>query len=91
MAGHESVYKALNPLVEFTDALSGEAYVGVSNLKPMLFNEEVLKPADDSELTKATVTRYLNENYEDVATDGLLNMASLVDVNVYIMLFYFLC
>uniref|UniRef100_A0A9J7ZG55 Uncharacterized protein n=1 Tax=Cyprinus carpio carpio TaxID=630221 RepID=A0A9J7ZG55_CYPCA len=51
----ESVCKALNPLADFTDALSGEKYVSVSYLKPVLhlFSEEVLKPvADDSELTK---------------------------------------
>lgn len=47
--------KALNPLAGFTDALSGEEYVSVSYMKPVLhlFSEEVLKPvADDSELTK---------------------------------------
>ena len=81
----ESVHKALNPLVEFTDALSGEAYVNVSYLKPVLqlFNKEVLKPEpDDTELTKtikATVLNYLNEKYDDAATDDLLNMASLTD------------
>ena len=81
----ESIDKALNPLVEFTDALSGEAHVSVSCVKPVLqlFNTEVLKPGeDDTELTKAiktTITTYLNEKYDDAATDDLLNMASLVD------------
>lgn len=32
----ESVKKALSPLRDFTDALSGENYVSVSYLKPML-------------------------------------------------------
>lgn len=36
MALLESVSKALGPLVEFTDALSGEMYVSVSFLKPVL-------------------------------------------------------
>lgn len=81
----ESIHKALNPLVEFTDALSGETHVSVSCVKPVLqlFNKEVLKPGeDDTELTKAiktTITTYLNEKYDDAATDDLLNMASLVD------------
>lgn len=81
----ESVCKALNQLADFTDVLSGEEYVSVSYLKPVLhlFNEEVLKPvADDSELTKtikASVINYLNEKYDDAATDDLLNIASLVD------------
>lgn len=81
----ESIHKALNPLVEFTDALSGEAHVSVSCVKPVLqlFNTEVMKPGeDDTELTKAiktTITTYLNEKYDDAATDDLLNMASLVD------------
>lgn len=78
----ESVHKALNPLVDFTDALSDETYVSVSCVKPVLqlFNEEVLKPGDDdTELTKAiktTVTNNLNEKYDEAATD---DMASLVD------------
>ncbi len=81
----ESVCKALNPLAEFTDALSGEEYVSVSYLKPVLhlFSEEVLKPlADDSELTKtikASVISYLNEKYNNAATDDLLSIACLVD------------
>ena len=71
----ESVHKALNPLVSFTDALSGEADVSVLQF----FNGEVLRPQDDdTELTKAIKTTiYLNEKYDDAATDDLLNMAIL--------------
>lgn len=83
----ESLHKALNPLLDFTDALSGEDYVSVSYLKPVLhlLNEEVLKHNDDdTELTKTiktTVIEYLNEKYKyyDMITDDLLDMASLVD------------
>lgn len=32
----ESVHKALKPLLEFTDAVSGESYVTVSYVKPVL-------------------------------------------------------
>lgn len=71
--------------MEFTDALSGEDYVSVSYLKPVLhlLNNRVLSSAeDDTELTKhmkRTILQYLNEKYSDPATDDLLDMASLVD------------
>ncbi len=51
----EAVSKALGPLLEFTDALSGELLVTVSYLKPVLslFNTEVLAVrSDDTDLTK---------------------------------------
>lgn len=51
----ELVSKALSPLLEFTDALSGEQVVTISYLKPVmsLFNSEVLAvKCDDTELTK---------------------------------------
>ncbi len=51
----EAVSKALGPLLEFTDALSGELLVTVSYLKPVLslFNTEVLAvKSDDTDLTK---------------------------------------
>jgi len=81
----ESVNKAVSPLVEFTDALSGEQYVSVSYLKPVLhlFNEQVLKAQDDdTQLTKDIKVRildYLNEKYADQSTQELLDMASLLD------------
>lgn len=81
----ESVNKALSPLVQFTDALSGEQYVSISYLKPVLylFNEQVLKPQDDdTQLTrdiKMSILDYLNEKYADKSTQELLDMASLLD------------
>lgn len=81
----ESVNRALSPLMEFTDALSGEEYVSVSYLKPVLhlLNNSVLSPdEDDTELTKqmkGAILQYLNEKYSDAATDDLLDMASFVD------------
>lgn len=81
----ESVNKALSPLVEFTDALSGEDYVSVSYLKPVLhlFNNSLLKAEDDdTPLTKemkAAILEYLNDKYSDPTTDELLDMASLLD------------
>lgn len=35
-----SIHKALHPLQEFTDALSGEEYVSISYLKPVLHHLE---------------------------------------------------
>ena len=81
----ESVSKTLGPLIEFTDALSGEEYVSVSYLKPVLhlLNNTVLTPAeDDTDLTKdmkKSILKYLNEKYSEAATDDLLDMASLLD------------
>lgn len=81
----ESMNKALSPLMEFTDALTGEQYTSVSYLKSVLhlFNNLVLKPQDDdTQLTttiKEGILNYLDEKYDDQTTEELLDMASLVD------------
>lgn len=81
----ESVNKALGPLFDFIDALSGEKYVSVSFVKPVLhlFNNEILAQNDgDTELTKAVkegIVKYLNEKYDDDTTSNLLDMATLLD------------
>ncbi|XP_035984201.1 zinc finger BED domain-containing protein 1-like isoform X1 [Fundulus heteroclitus] len=81
----ESMNKALGPLFEFIDALSGEKYVTVSFLKPVLhlFNNEILSQKDgDTELSKAIkegILKYLNEKYDDCTTNNLLDMATFVD------------
>lgn len=81
----ELVSKALSPLLEFTDALSGEQVVTISYLKPVmsLFNSEVLAvKCDDTELTKKikeTILEYLNTKYRDDNVDGLLSWASTLD------------
>ncbi len=80
----ESVSKALKPLQEFTDALSGEDYVSVSYLKPVLhrFNTNILAVNDeDSDLTntiKSKILEYI-KNYDDEDTQELLDMASFLD------------
>lgn len=81
----ESVNKTLNPLMEFTDALSGEKYVSVLYVEPVLHlqNNTVLPLVDDdTDLTKdkkRVNLKYLKEKYDNLATDDLLDMSSLVD------------
>ncbi|XP_049421792.1 E3 SUMO-protein ligase ZBED1-like [Epinephelus fuscoguttatus] len=81
----ESVSKALGPLLEFTDALSGEDYVSVSHLKPVLslFNTTLLTPKeDDTDLTKSLkkkMLEYMNSKYEDRDMQELLDVASFLD------------
>ncbi|XP_028298772.1 zinc finger BED domain-containing protein 4-like [Gouania willdenowi] len=81
----ESVNKAVKPLQEFTDALSGEAYVSVSYIKPVLhlFKTNLLQPVEeDTELTKTikiNIMRYLDDKYSDPVKNELLDMSSLMD------------
>ncbi|KAJ8263828.1 hypothetical protein GJAV_G00141760 [Gymnothorax javanicus] len=81
----EAVQKVLKPLQEFTDALSGEEYVTLSYVKPVLhlFNESLLACEEgDGELCKSiktSIVEYLNSKYSDPATTDLLELASFVD------------
>ncbi|XP_056136452.1 E3 SUMO-protein ligase ZBED1-like [Lampris incognitus] len=81
----ESINKAVKPLQDFTDALSGEAYVSVSYIKPVrhLFKTSLLQPEEeDTELTetiKTNILRYLDDKYSNPVMDELLEMSSLVD------------
>lgn len=53
----EAVTKSLNPLVEFTDVLSGEKYVSVSFVKPTLhlFNNSILEDQEDDKQLAKTI------------------------------------
>lgn len=81
----ESMNKALSPLMEFTDALSGEQCTSVSCVKPVLhlFNTQMLKSQDDNKQPTITIKqgilKYLNDKYDDQTIEELLDMASLVD------------
>ncbi|XP_069800972.1 E3 SUMO-protein ligase ZBED1-like [Dendropsophus ebraccatus] len=81
----EAVNNALSPLMEFTDALSGEEYVTISFVKPILhlLNTRVLaETEEDVELTKTIKTKilqYLNLKFSDPITEELLETASFVD------------
>ena len=81
----ESVLKALQPLYDFTDALSGEQYVSVSCVKPVLhlFREDLLKEAEDStQLTndlRKKIMSYMDEKYGGISVNNILDMAGLCD------------
>ncbi len=66
----ESVSKTLGPLLDFTDALSGEDYVSVSYVKPVihLFNNSMLlMHEEDTDLTKTLkkeMLHYINDKYK---------------------------
>ncbi|XP_039652399.1 zinc finger BED domain-containing protein 4-like [Perca fluviatilis] len=81
----ESVNKAVKPLQQFTDALSGEAYVSVSYIKLVLhlFKTNLLQPEEeDTEFTKTikrNIMRYLDDKYSDPVKNELLDMSSLMD------------
>lgn len=81
----ESVHKALHPLLDFTDALSGEEYVSISYLKPVLHllaTSVLAEDEEDTDLTrsiKIKVLAYLNEKYSDPRVQELLDVASFLD------------
>ncbi|XP_051816727.1 E3 SUMO-protein ligase ZBED1-like [Acanthochromis polyacanthus] len=81
----ESIHKALHPLLEFTDALSGEEYVSISYLKPVLHHlatSVLADDAEDTELTKSIkskVQTYLENKYSCPITQELLDVASFLD------------
>ncbi|CAM4712000.1 unnamed protein product [Leuciscus chuanchicus] len=81
----ETVNRALSPLMELTDCLSGEEYVTISFVRPVLhiLNSRVLaEEEDDVELTKTiktSILAYLKEKYSDPITEELLDTNSFVD------------
>ncbi|XP_013880075.1 zinc finger BED domain-containing protein 1 [Austrofundulus limnaeus] len=81
----EAVQKALKPLQDFTDALSGEDYVTLSYVRPVLhlLNKSLLAPAEgESALCKSiktSIVDYLNNKFADPPTSDLLDTASFVD------------
>lgn len=81
----EAVNNSLSPLGEFTDALSGEKYVGVSYVKPVLHvfkNKIMAEKEGETELSKCIkkkILDYLNEKYDDPQTQEWLDVASVID------------
>ncbi|KAK0153313.1 hypothetical protein N1851_004995 [Merluccius polli] len=70
----ESVNKALKPVVDFTDILSGENYVTVSSLLPMLAHLEgvLLEESDDDSEMTADLKRVILEQMEDRYVDDTI-------------------
>lgn len=80
----DATNKAVKPLQDFTDALSGETYVNVSYIKPVLhlFRTSLLKPQEEDVALTVTMKKnmsYLERKSNDPENDELLNMASLMD------------
>lgn len=81
----ESINSALKPVADFTDVLSGEKYVTVSSVKPVLdlVREELLSPQpDESTLTtniKKKMFSALDEKYNTTSLQGLLKKATFLD------------
>ena len=81
----ESINKALTPLADFTDILSGEKYVTFSALVPLLkhITDDILcEDEEDTTLTadiKEQIITYLQNKYEDAELKQLLYTASFLD------------
>lgn len=81
----ESVNQALQPLQEFTDALSGKSYVSVSYVKPVLHlmkTSVLAEKEEDSDLTKSIkmkILDYMNTKYDNPATQERLDMTGFTD------------
>ncbi|KAF0039325.1 hypothetical protein F2P81_007560 [Scophthalmus maximus] len=81
----ESIHKALHPLLEFKDALSGEEYVSISYLKPVLHllaTSVLAEDAEDTDLTRSLKTKvlaYLSDKYGDPNIQELLDVGSFLD------------
>ncbi|XP_038062483.1 E3 SUMO-protein ligase ZBED1-like [Patiria miniata] len=81
----EAVNKALKPVAAFTDIMSGEEYVTVSSLVPMLHHLQTNVLQDDeadAELTadiKRSIMRKMDSLYDREKTQELLHVATLLD------------
>ncbi|XP_067226603.1 E3 SUMO-protein ligase ZBED1-like [Chanodichthys erythropterus] len=76
----ESVNNALKPVVDFTDILSGENYVTVSSLLPMLAHLEGV--LEESKLTadlKRVILEQMEGRYGDDTIQRMMRKATLLD------------
>ena len=80
----ESVNAALSPVAEFTDFMSGEKYVSISAMKPLVRHlERILleDKEDESELTKnikQEIFEYMYSKYSDTSVEDLLNLCTFL-------------
>ena len=81
----ESVNAALSPVVEFTDFMSGEKYVSISAMKPLMRHlEDILlqEKEEEPELTKNIkqhIFEYMEPKYSDPSIQDLLNLCTFLD------------
>lgn len=80
----ESIHKALHPLQEFTDSLSGEDYVSISYLKPVLHfltTSVLAEDAEDTDLRRSIKTKlltYLRDKCDDPKVQELWYVVSFM-------------
>ena len=81
----EFINKALAPLADLTDIISGADYITVSTVKPLLHHISTKALAvvnDDTKLTrdiKEKIKSCLTEKYSDNEVNVLLDMATVMD------------
>lgn len=81
----ESINAAMKPVADFTDILSGEKYVTVSSVKPVLelIKGKLLSPnPNDTTLTakiKENMCRVMTEKYSPLEIQDLLRKATILD------------
>ncbi|KAI4892492.1 hypothetical protein NFI96_002921 [Prochilodus magdalenae] len=81
----EAMNKALKPVAEFTDILSGENYVTISSLLPtlLLLQSDTLSESEgDVQLTKdikCGILTELESKYECASTKRLMRIATFLD------------
>ncbi|XP_057710245.1 E3 SUMO-protein ligase ZBED1-like isoform X2 [Corythoichthys intestinalis] len=81
----ESINAAMKPVADFTDVLSGEKYVTVSSVRPVLelMTADLLSPGpDDNSLTaniKQNMCRVLMSKYSSSPIQLLLRKATILD------------
>ena len=81
----ESITKALSPIADLTDFLSGDSHVTVSSILPVLHNLQSRVLAEDSNDTPLTkeikkkVLDSLHSRYSDSKLKEILNIATFLD------------
>ena len=80
-----AIDSVLAPLADFTDVMSGEKYVTVSSVIPILHHlctGVLCDTNDESELAgdmKRKIRAYMQNKYEDDATTQFLHVATMLD------------
>ena len=78
----ESINKAFAPQADLTDIISGEDYVTISTVKPLLHQistKALAEESDDTKLTSDIKERIRSEKYSDSEVNMLLDLATVLD------------